>query len=552
MQNLKEKNQRRKLLEKQALIANQRLINKAKESFLGFVVYTFPEFEISWHHYVLAHFLERWIDGDINRLIIVAPPRHTKSEFVSRRLPAYIFGKYPDAKIISASYTAALATKMSLDCQKIMDSTLYYDVFPETRIASDGSNPLDPRPKVLGKWVRHAEAFQVANKKGEYISAGEGGSVTGMGADFIIIDDPVKDHKEAASELYRQRVYDWYTSTLYTRLQGKNRLLLTMTRWHYDDLVGRLLEKMDKDEEADKFVVLELPALKTGGFICEDARGQLGEQPPHPIKIKDKRAEEGEALWPTRFSKQKLNSIKNTLGSYFFSSLYLGSPATDGGVLFKSNHFRYYTRDRQTNKYLCHRHGGKDPLTINHKQLIRFCYVDPSLGENKKTNDPMGMQAWGYCRNNNVWILLDRFCDYIDFNKILDVILSFASKNRCSKIGIENEKLGKVISKISVGKDRIDNSFIPFVEVPTNNIDKFTRAIPMSAYIEAERVFFPTDVEWLKDFEHNLTVFPYGKHDEDVDVLAYAANMQTEQSTTQMLCSNNGNGLQNLKSIMGL
>jgi len=198
-------------------------IEHARRSFLEFVKYTKPDYEVNWHHKAMCEILEGFIHKRIKRLIIQAPPRSGKSELVSRRLPAYILGVNPDASIITASYGAELASMMNRDVQRIIDTQSYYDVFPNTTL-----NRSNVRTVSQGSALRNSDIFEIVGHRGVYKCAGVGGALTGMGGGFCLIDDPIKSKEDADSKVMREKVWDWYTSVLYTRLEKNGSILLTM------------------------------------------------------------------------------------------------------------------------------------------------------------------------------------------------------------------------------------------------------------------------------------------------------------------------------------
>lgn len=193
---------------------------------------------------------------------------------------------------------------MNKDVQSIIDDDLYADIFPNTKLGNKSGG---------GGATRNGELFEILGHKGTYKSAGVLNGITGMGADIGIIDDPVKDAIEASSSVYRDRVWQWYTSTFYTRLSPKSGILICMTRWHEDDLVGRLLEK-DKLGEGDNWIVIDYPAI---------------------AKKDEKHRKKGEALHPTRYSLSHLLKIMKAVGSRVWNSLYQGSPTPQEGSIFK-------------------------------------------------------------------------------------------------------------------------------------------------------------------------------------------------------------------------
>jgi predicted phage terminase large subunit-like protein len=260
---------------------------EARRGLLAFTQYTMPDYETNWHHEVLCAQLDRLVSGEIKRLMVFMPPRHGKSELVSRRLPAYILGVNPDTSIIGCSYGADLASMMNRDIQRIIDDQRYSRVFPETSLFGKNIRTLSQ-----GNYLRNSDVFEVVGRQGVYRSAGVGGGITGMGFHFGIIDDPIKDPKDAESEVVRESLWEWYTGAFWKRQAAGARILLTMTRWHEDDLAGRLLSLAKLDPKADQWEVLKLPG------ICEDV------SLPHEVRPL------GEALWPNRFNLEYFQASK--------------------------------------------------------------------------------------------------------------------------------------------------------------------------------------------------------------------------------------------------
>lgn len=286
---------------------------RARTNLLDFTTYTNPAFEVSWHHRLWCRYLDDMISGKIKRLLVFAPPRHGKSELVSRRLPAYILGRNPDAHIIACSYSADLASQMNRDVQRIIDDEAYGRLFPETRLY--GKNV---RTMARGTYMRNSDLFEVVGRKGRYRSAGIGGGIMGMGFHFGIIDDPIKSIAEALSPTIRQNVADWYSGTFYNRQMKDARILVTLTRWHMDDLAGRLLKAMEEDKKADKWTILRFPALAEP----EDER--------HP---EDPR-QEGDPLWPSWYGREFLDT-QRAQGAHTWAALYQQRPQLREGGMFK-------------------------------------------------------------------------------------------------------------------------------------------------------------------------------------------------------------------------
>lgn len=283
----------------------------ARRSLLRFTVATKADYQVNWHHAALCKALDDFVSGDTKRLMVFMPPRHGKSELVSRRLPAYILGRKPDAQIIACSYSADLAQRMNRDVQRIIDDPRYVDLFPGTQLF--GANV---RTVAQGTYLRNSDIFEVVGHRGTYRGAGVGGGITGMGFDYGIIDDPVKNRAEAESLTYRDGLWEWYTSTFYTRGEKDAAILVTCTRWHQDDLAGRLLDLM-QSEDGDTWDVIDFPAIK--------------ETEGDPI---DTRAV-GDPLWADKYSAERLAKIRGVLGSYQWSALYQQRPTPAEGGMFK-------------------------------------------------------------------------------------------------------------------------------------------------------------------------------------------------------------------------
>jgi hypothetical protein len=293
-----------------ALLLSNPKAELAKRNFLDFVNYVKPGYQENWHHALLASYLQKFVKGEIKRLMVFMPPQHGKSELVSRNLPAFILGKNPKAKVVLASYSSDLASSFNRDCQRIIESQEYADVFPQTF--------LNTRNVVTtGSWLKNVDIFETVGHGGFLKSTGVGGSLTGTPADFAIIDDPVKDSVEAMSATYQYRNWNWYTDVLYSRIHNNTGILITQTRWNENDLSGLLLKKM-AEGTGDQFTVISLPAIRENDYNPEDPR-----QP-------------GEALWPERHNLEKLERVRSQ-SIRTFQSLYQQNPkpVQAGGEFYK-------------------------------------------------------------------------------------------------------------------------------------------------------------------------------------------------------------------------
>lgn len=283
-------------------------VDAARQRLLCFTRYTKPDYEVNWHHELVAAKLDAVLAGTCRRLMIFEPPQNGKSEQVSRRFPAFALGKRPDLRIIACSYGDSLAQDMSRDVQKIMDSPEYCVLFPDSRLAEAH----DSEKRTQGQ-------FGVVGHRGYYIAAGIMGAITGKTADIGIVDDPIKNREEAESEVYRDKVWEWYKSAFMTRQFGTGgAIIICLTRWHEDDLAGRLLRTAAENPDADQWEVVRLPAIAEG-------------------HAKYRRI--GEPLWPAKYPLSELRRRRAGMGEYDWSALYQQQPAPSGGGLFKEEWF---------------------------------------------------------------------------------------------------------------------------------------------------------------------------------------------------------------------
>jgi len=293
---------------------------------LPFTKLTFEEYEINWHHKLMCKYLDKFVKKEIRRLMLFLPPRIGKSELTSRRLPALWHGVYPNDEIMMATYNGDLAGDMTVDIQRIMDRPSYQRIFPKVRITGEGKKTSYARSKNEHEIVPYQDPTDKLWHwhTGSFKSSGVGGSFTGRGANLILIDDPIKNREDADSFTTRENIWKFYASTLRTRLEGVGSILITMTRWHDDDLAGRLLKLAQSDPNADQWTVVDLPAIREDLHNEEDPRGL------------------GESIWESKFSTPNMMTLKASIGSREWSALYQQKPVSDGGNVIKAAWLKYY------------------------------------------------------------------------------------------------------------------------------------------------------------------------------------------------------------------
>lgn len=447
---------------------------EAEKRFPVFLDYTTPTYSRQWFHTLIAQRCQELLQGTLptSKLMIFVPPQHGKSEIVSRKFPAWVLGLNPLLKIVGTSYSADLAQQFSRAIQRTIDSQEYSEVFPNTflnnqRVKSDTQRG----------WLRNVDMFETVGFGGFYKAVGVGGSLTGTPADLGIIDDPIKDALEANSETYRNRVWDWYTDVFLTRMHNNSKQILIQTRWHTDDLAGRLLER-----EGDSWTVVNIPAIREDNKMQEDPR-QLGE-----------------ALWEERHSRERLLEIEKR-SPRTFAALYQQRPTLIGGNIIKQEWFKHITL-AEFNR-------------LRHDEPIVF-FIDTAYTD-KADNDPTGIIAT--CKiGNDLYIthgekVLMRFPDLLRF---LPCYVGEHGYTHRSSIRIEPKANG-----ISVIDQMKETTGLNVTQTPSPKDSKETRLNAASPTVECGRVIL-VDGAWNEQFIDEVCGFPSKPHDEYVDVLCYA------------------------------
>ena len=294
-----------------------------ERNLLSFTRHTLPAFAPAPFHIAYYEVLTRFAMGEIKKLMITMPPQHGKSEGATRRLPAFVLGQDPDKRIAIVSYNAIKARKFNRELQRIMDDDRYYELFPQTLLAGQASYQEQGRRS--RNYARNSDECEIVGYQGSFKTIGVGGSLTGEPVDMLIMDDLYKDASSAWSPVIRQNVADWYDTVASTRLHNDSQQLLVFTRWHMEDLAGRLLEQegvYDPIENPQGWLLVSFPAIQNRSPSEQDPRA------------------EGEPLWPERHSLEKLLEIKGRSPTVF-ESLYQQNPQPSQGLMYEE--FTCYT-----------------------------------------------------------------------------------------------------------------------------------------------------------------------------------------------------------------
>jgi predicted phage terminase large subunit-like protein len=397
---------------------------------------------------MIAEKLEAVARGEIKRLMICMPPRHGKSELASRRFPAWFLGRNPSKQVIAASYNSDLANDFGREVRNIVASPEFQNLF-KVDLAEDS--------KAANRWH--------TNGGGMYVAAGVGTAITGRGADILLIDDPFKDRKEADSELQRKTVWDWYTSTAYTRLMPGGAVIVINTRWHDDDLSGRLL--YEQDGGGDKWEVLSLPAIK-----------------------------DDKALWPEWYPLERLEQIRSVLPARDWNALYQQNPIPDEGDYFKLDWFGDY--DELPEKLTIY--GASDyAVTDGDGDYTEHGVFGVDFNKNIYVLD-----WWRGQTSSDVWI--DKKCDLI-------------VKHKPSCWFGEAGPIRRAIEPFMMSRLTQRNAFCRIEWLPSVS-DKATRARSIQGVASMGKVFFPKNAAWKGDVLSQMIRFPAGKHDDSVDVMS--------------------------------
>jgi predicted phage terminase large subunit-like protein len=472
----------------------------------------FSEYLLSWygaapHHKMIAEKLEqveRYIatkgKEGIGRLVIQVHPRSGKTEIVSKIFPSWLLGRQPDSRVILTSYGADLATENSRSVRNYLQLERYQNVFG-ARSSVDDSVSLSDDSRSASSWSL-AEPH-----RGGVVAAGVGGGITGKGAHLLILDDPFKNREEAESEDHRARVISWWNSSAYTRLEDGAAIVIIHTRWHPDDVIGHLLQKMASDDPlADQYDVLFLPAiaLEEDEYAPneEEFQKNLLEGLYLPtMEMGDALGRKaGEALWPEKYPREALDKIAANIEDYEFSSLYQQLPRLLSGGFF----------DQKSFKIIDHAPEG----------LVWMGYLDIALGESERAD-------WNACgriafdTDANLYIRdMVRVHEYDRFVSVMvDVMLSPEERNVVW--GVEANAFQKLAFREFMKNRRLVN--VPIYPITVDK-DKVTRARPLRSRCVAGKVYLVRGA-WTRTFLSEAIGFPQRKHDDQVDTISGGIKM---------------------------
>ncbi len=467
-----------------SLLERQLKAVQARGDLLEFTQFTMPDptdpgdvsksaYEPAAVHHAVSEALTSFIKGEFKnedgstckQLIFCMPPRHGKTALGTKSLTAWVSGRRPDWDIGVASYSDTMAQDMGADTRAIMQTPQFRQVFPEHKLRKGGT----------------AKDNIQTDRGGRIVFVGRGGALTGRGMSLGIGDDLFKDHEEARSQTIRDAAWNWFTKVFMTRRMGPKLVILTMTRWHSDDIIGRITDPENpvyNAIEAKKWKIIRLPA------IAEDD-DPLGRP-------------EGEPLWPERFDLDFLQS-QQRLDPLGFAALYQQRPTVADGILFRRENIQRY-----------------DPADLP-ENLRYYCASDHAVGT-KQRNDPSCFGKAGVDAQDNLW-LTDLFWKRVPTDQAVEAMLAMGTGSTAPLLwwaerGHISQSIGPFLRKRMLET----GTYINVVEV-TPSVDKETRAQSIAARVAMGKVYVPKGPIWDRLVEEMLA-FPNGIHDDGVDMLS--------------------------------
>lgn len=466
-------------------LANRKL---AKEHLINFATYTMPEYEINWHHQIISDMVDRMLlpiehPDALRKLALSVPPRMGKSELISRRLPAFLFGRNPNTQIIACSYGADLASRINRDVQRIMFSDSYKRLFPDSALNENTGG----RGSATENYTRTSDLFEIVGHKGFYRSAGVGGSITGMGGNWLIVDDPFRNREDADSPTIRNTVKQWYKSTFRTRAEKDVRILVVQTRWHPEDLIGDLLTQMKEEGASDQFEYLSFPAI-----------AEKISNPFDPRKF-------GEPIWPSKYSLADMLTIKSSVGTREWESLYQCNPSSEGAQEWPQTLFADHI-------WL----EGDWPK----KDDLEACVlsIDPSKGTDSKHGDYSAVTVLG--RTKDKRLVCHAYMARMSTETLIDQVIDMCRQYRPDLVTCESNMFQSLILENLTRKAQKAGLRVPAQGVQ-NTLKKEVRIRRLGPYLE-QKLFRFTKTNGSKLLVDQLKMFPSSSHDDGPDSLELA------------------------------
>ena len=438
---------------------------KCELDLIEFCKHIDPQYLVAAHHRKLAHLLMEIAYGQKDRVAVSIPPRHGKSHLISTLFPAWFLGKYPDKKVLMASHTGDLAVDFGRKVRNIVNSQAYKDIFPNVTLAQDS--------KSAGRWS--------TNSGGEYFSCGVGASIAGRGADLLLVDDPHSEQDLLNGNFDSlEKTYQWFTTGARTRLMSGGRVAIVHTRWHMDDLIGHLVKDGGSNEDADQYEVFEFPA------ILDTDNGP-------------------KALWPEKFDLDALKRTKASMPTYQWNAQYMQTPTAEEAAIIKREWWQPWTKE--------------DPP--------RCEYVIMTLdaaAESHNRADFTALATWGVFSDDRLTdgashlILLNVINVRVEFPELKDLAMREYKDWEPDALIVEKKSAGTQLYQ------ELRRMGIPVQEfTPSKSTgDKIVRLNAVADILRSGMVWYPEGRRWAEELIEQCVAFPYGSHDDMVDVTSMA------------------------------
>lgn len=487
-------------LQKQVHAAKRSLaIKDAQTSLMDFIRFMRPDpedpedtdkstYQITPQGKLLCEVIEEAVARKKKRVAVSIAPQHGKSEVLTRMAPAWIIGKKPTEQIIVGAYNQPFANIFGDDIRAIIESQPYSQVFPK-----------------IGKLDSAAKDYMVTRQRGKISTVGIGGSGTGKPAGIFIIDDPIKNAEEAGSPARRDEVWNWYKSVVHTRVRNNTVIIVVQTRWHEDDLIGRLCDPDHPERNklykgiADDWLYLNIPAVVTDPALAR-ALGLTLEKQTIPRVLEQFGDVPMSALWPEAKSLDLLAEARR-LGAQEFDALYMGRPTPEDGDYFTSDMLvEYEAKDLPSN-------------------LRYYGASDHAVGA-KQTTDSTVIGCVGIDENDDVWVLPDLAWGRMKTDRMVEEILAKMRQHRPQLWWMENELISKSFGPFLFTRMEETRTYCTVYPV-TPTKDKQSRARSIQGRMSMGKVHFPRFAPWWKAARSELLKFPHGTHDDLVDWLSW-------------------------------
>ena len=434
----------------------------AQEDFMAYVQHVYEGFIVGRHHKIIAEKLERIASGELKRLIVNMPPRHSKSEFASYLMPSWFLGRNPKLKIIQATMNTELAVRFGRKVRDLIADPVYHEIFPDTDLKQDS--------QAAGRWETSAG--------GEYFAAGVGAAMTGRGADLLIIDDPHSEQDALSASAY-DNTYEWYTSGPRQRLQPGGSIIIVQTRWSKKDLTGRLLTAQSADMMADQWEVVEFPAIMPSGG----------------------------PLWPEFWQKEELLKVKASLSLGKWNAQWQQNPTSEETAVIKREWWNQWEEEEIP-------------------QLDYIIQSYDTAYSKKETADFSAITTWGvfepHGNGDQHLILLDAKRGRWNFPELKQIAQEENEYWEPDMMLIEAKATGMPLAD----EMRLLNlpvvTFAPGRKRGGGGLDKTTRMHMASPIFESGKVWYPAAQKFAEEVIEEVASFPNGEHDDFCDSMTMA------------------------------